>query len=72
MLVGVGLDVEEVEVPEDDALAPGPSIQYLYFLLKSQLVEFDFCSFSDGFQLSNSACEISQKVPAAWQLLMPV
>jgi len=86
VLVGVGLDVdEEVEVvsgvegagvlgtpPEDDALAPGPSIQYLYFLLKSQLVEFDFCFFSDGFHLSKSACEISQKVPAAWQLLTPV
>jgi hypothetical protein len=56
--------------PEEDELAPDrPSIQYLYSLLKLQLVELKFCLFSDGFHWSRSAFDISQNATAAWQLL---
>src|SRR4051794_1783409 len=52
--------------PADDELPRGPPRQYLYSLLKLQLVEFDFCLLSDGFHRSRSAFEMSQMAAAAW------
>lgn len=57
--------------PEEDAFSSGPSIQYLYSLLKPQPLEFDFCLFKDGFHLSKSAFETSQKSAATLQSLTP-
>lgn len=58
--------------PEEDAFPLVPAIQYLYFLLKLQPLDFDFCLLKDGFHLSKSAWETSQKEAATWQLLTPV
>jgi hypothetical protein len=57
--------------PADDELPRGPPRQYLYSLLKLQLVEFYFCLLRDGFHRSRSAFEMSQIAAAAWQLLRP-